>query len=82
MPQVEVLMILNHLSVLEMEVMVEEEVLLFQIILDLGIQDQQMAVVFQVMLDNLVLPIQEVVEDTVVEILQIMMAQVDQVVKV
>ena len=82
MPQVEVLMILNHLSVLVTEVMVVEEVLLFQITLDLGTLDQQMVVEFQVMLDNLVLPTQVAVEGMVVKILQIMKALVDQVVKV
>jgi hypothetical protein len=80
--QVELHTIVNHLSVLEMEVMVVEEVPLFQIILDLGIQDQQMVVEFQVMLDNQVLPIQVVVEDMVVKILQIMKVLADQVVKV
>ena len=82
MPQVEVLMILNHHSVLVTEVMVVEEVLLFQITLDLGTLDQQMVVEFQVMLDNLVLPTQVAVEGMVVKILQIMKALVDQVVKV
>ena len=75
-------MIVNHLSVLVMEVMVVEEVPLFQIILDLGIQDQQTVVEFQVMPDNQVLPIQVVAEDMVVKILQIMKVLVDQVVKV
>jgi hypothetical protein len=80
--QVELHTIVNHLSVLEMEVMVVEEVPLFQIILDLGTLDQRMVVEFQVMLDNQVLLIQVVVEDMVVKILQIMKVLADQVVKV
>jgi hypothetical protein len=79
--QEEVLMIVYHLSVLVMEVMVVEEVLLFQTILDLGIQDHQTVLVLQQVQVSLVLPIQAVAEDTEVKILLVFKELVEQAVQ-